>query len=77
MLAGIVSGAAGRTELIKKVLCNLNSQVLILVQKPRTASLVSCCTIDRRSPELIHARLNAVIHFPALQKAGSYLPDVP
>jgi hypothetical protein len=70
MLAGIVSGAASRTELIKKLLSNLNPQVLILVEKPLNAVLrlfhVARSIGDRRQPA--RARLNVVIHFPALQK---------
>jgi hypothetical protein len=70
LLAGILSGAASRTELIKKLLCNLNPQVLILVQKPLNALLrlfhVARSIGDRR--QLARARLNVVIHFPALQK---------
>jgi hypothetical protein len=71
MLAGIVSGAADRTELIKKVLCNLNLQVLILVQKPPNALLRLFHVAQSIGDHHIHARLNAVIHFPTLQKAGS------
>ena len=70
MLAGIVSGAASRTELIKKLLCNLNPQVLILVEKPLNAVLrlfhVARSIGDRR--QLARARLNVVIHFLAHQK---------
>src|SRR5262249_19693831 len=70
MLVGIMSGAASRTELIEKLLCNLNPQVLILVEKPLNTLLrlfhVARSIGDRR--QLARARLNVVIHFPALQK---------